>query len=72
MLVLPSCSTVKEPDPITPITPSFPVFPSPYVEDVSVVTFDDATETVTMPLWYWKAIVRYKIDVDTVEAVISQ
>ena len=71
MLVLPSCRTVKEPEP-DPITPSFPVFPSPYVEDVSVVTFDDATETVTMPLWYWKAIVRYKIDVDTVEAVISQ
>ena len=71
MLVLTSCKTVKEPEP-EPITPSFPVFPSPYVDGVSVVIFDEETGIVSMPLWYWKAIVRYKVDVDTVEAVISQ
>ena len=71
MLVLTSCKTVKDPEP-EPITPSFPEFPSPYVESVSVVTFDEETGIVSMPLWYWKAIVRYKVDVDTVAAVISQ
>lgn len=71
MLALTSCKTVKNPEP-EQVTHSFPEFPSPYVDGVSVVTFDEETEIVTMPLWYWKAIVRYKVDVDTVEAVISQ
>lgn len=71
ILVLTSCKTVKDPEPEL-VTPSFPEFPTPYVDGVSVVTFDEATGNVSMPLWYWKAIVRYKVDVDTVEAVISQ
>lgn len=70
MLVLTSCKTVKDPEP-EPITPSFPEFPSPYVDGVSVVIFDEASVNVSMPLWYWKAIVRYKVDVDTVEAIVS-
>lgn len=70
MLVLTSCQTKKEPEP-EPINPSFPEFPSPYVDGVSVVTFDESTGVVSLPLWYWKAIVRYKVDVDTVEAIVS-
>lgn len=70
MLVLTSCKTVKEPE-IELVTPSFPEFPSPYVDGVSVVTFDESTGLVSMPFWYWKAIVRYKVDVDTVEALLS-
>jgi hypothetical protein len=37
----------------------FPVFPPP-----DCVVFDDDTETVSMPLWYWQEIAEYKIDVD--------
>lgn len=72
MLVLTSCKTVKEPEKDPVITPSFPEFPSPYVDGESVVTFDEETENVSMPLWYWKAIVRYKVDVDTVESILSK
>ena len=71
MLVLTSCKTVKEQELDPVVTPSFPEFPSPYVEGVSVVIFDEETGIVSMPLWYWKAIVRYKVDVDTVEAIVS-
>lgn len=37
----------------------FPVFPPP-----DCVTYDEATDTVSMPLWYWQKIAEYKIDVD--------
>ena len=36
-----------------------PTVPNPLVNGESVVTFDDASECVSMPLWYWKKIVRY-------------
>jgi hypothetical protein len=29
------------------------------------VEYDEATDTVSMPLWYWRDIAEYKIDVDT-------
>jgi hypothetical protein len=37
----------------------FPVFPPP-----DYVTYDEATDTVSMPLWYWQQVAEYKIDVD--------
>jgi hypothetical protein len=37
----------------------FPVFPPP-----DCVKYDEATDTVSMPLWYWQKIAEYKIDVD--------
>jgi hypothetical protein len=43
----------------------FPVFPPP-----DNVTFDEATETVSMPLWYWEKVAEYKIDVDAIEEYI--
>ena len=45
----------------------FPVFPPP-----EVVTFDPATELVSMPLWYWQKIAEYKIDVDAIEIYINR
>jgi hypothetical protein len=40
---------------------TFPVFPPP-----DSVTYDEETDTVTMPLWYWKEIAEYKLDVDAI------
>lgn len=40
----------------------FPLFPDP-----EPVVLDEATETVSMPLWYWQRIAEYKIDVDALE-----
>jgi hypothetical protein len=37
----------------------FPVFPPP-----DCVEYDEATDTVSMPLWYWQQVAEYKIDVD--------
>jgi hypothetical protein len=45
---------------------TFPVFPPP-----DSVTYDEATDTVTMPLWYWQNIAEYKIDVDAIEKYIN-
>jgi hypothetical protein len=28
------------------------------------VEYDEETDTVSMPLWYWQQIAEYKIDVD--------
>jgi hypothetical protein len=39
---------------------NFPAFPPP-----DCVAYDEATDTVSMPLWYWQKIAEYKIDVDT-------
>lgn len=38
------------------------IVPDPIIDGVSVVTYDEVTDTVTMPFWYWKKIVRYVID----------
>jgi hypothetical protein len=37
----------------------FPVFPPP-----DCVEYDEVTDTVLMPLWYWQKVAEYKIDVD--------
>jgi hypothetical protein len=46
---------------------NFPVFPAP-----DSVTYDDETDTVLMPLWYWQKIAEYKIDVDAIENYMNQ
>ena len=45
----------------------FPVFPPP-----DCVTYDEETDLVSMPLWYWQKIAEYKIDVDAIENYINQ
>jgi hypothetical protein len=45
----------------------FPVFPPP-----DSVTYDEETDTVSMPLWYWQKIAEYKIDVDAIAEYISR
>jgi hypothetical protein len=37
----------------------FPVFPPP-----DSVEYDEETDAVSMPLWYWREIAEYKIGVD--------
>jgi hypothetical protein len=45
----------------------FPLFPPP-----DCVEYDDATDTVSMPLWYWQKIAEYKIDVDAARDYLSR
>lgn len=45
----------------------FPLFPDP-----EAVTFDEKTEIVSMPLWYWQKIAEYKIEVDAIEAYFDK
>lgn len=47
--------------------PAFPVFPAP-----DAVTMDEETESVSMPLWYWQEIAKYKIGVDAVEEYLKK
>jgi hypothetical protein len=46
---------------------TFPVFPPP-----DCVEYDEATDTVSMPLWYWQDIAEYKIDVDAIEEYLER
>jgi hypothetical protein len=46
---------------------SFPVFPPP-----DCVEYDEATDTVSMPLWYWQKIAEYKIDVDAARDYLNR
>ena len=55
MLVSVSCMTSQK-------TSNTAVVPDPIVNGESVVVYDESTDTVSMPLWYWKKIVRYIID----------
>ena len=45
----------------------FPLFPDP-----KPVAFDDTTETVNMPLWYWQKIAEYKIEVDAIQSYFEK
>ena len=45
----------------------FPQFPDP-----EPVAFDDTTETVSMPLWYWQKIAEYKIEVDAIQSYFEK
>ena len=43
-------------------------FPEPYdINGVLIVIYDDDTGLVSMPLWYWKKIVRFAVDAKGVE-----
>ena len=55
MLVSVSCKKKKK-------TSNTAVVPDPIVNGESVVVYDESTDTISMPLWYWKKIVRYIID----------
>ena len=46
---------------------AFPLFPDP-----ESVVFDDTTETVSMPLWYWQKIAEYKIEVDAIQSYFEK
>ena len=46
---------------------AFPFFPDP-----EPVVFDDTTETVSMPLWYWQKIAEYKIEVDAIQSYFEK
>ena len=46
---------------------AFPLFPDP-----EPVVFDDTTETVSMPLWYWQKIAEYKIEVDAIQSYFEK
>ena len=46
---------------------AFPPFPDP-----EPVVFDDTTETVSMPLWYWQKIAEYKIEVDAIQSYFEK
>lgn len=39
-------------------------FPDPFAGGKPVVVYDSQTETVSMPLWYWKQIVSYASDTE--------
>ena len=61
-LLLTSCQTLKKQK------SEAPEFPQPYdTEGNLIVTYDVTTDIVSMPLWYWKKIVRYAVDVQGVE-----
>lgn len=43
-------------------------FPEPKDENGNIVVkYDEKTDTVSMPLWYWKKIVRFAVDAKGVE-----
>jgi hypothetical protein len=52
---------------IAPDTPTFPIFPPP-----DHVAYDEETDLVTMPLWYWREIAEYKIGVDAVSDYLER
>lgn len=39
-------------------------FPNPVVDGEPVVKYDQATDTVSMPMWYWREITVYVIEVE--------
>lgn len=43
----------------------WPKFPPPVVAGQTIVTFDETSDTVSMPLWYWKDITKYAMDMET-------
>lgn len=54
-----SCQTLKKSETETAITIDFP---EPYDSDGNlIVIYNDADDTVIMPLWYWKKIVTYAV-----------
>lgn len=59
-ILLMSCQTL----PTEYINLEWTLFPDPNVEGVCVVTYNDETKKVEMPLWFWKKITEYVIDTE--------
>lgn len=57
-LALTSCTTCQKKESDTSAGVPDPIGP----DGVSVVVYDQETDQVSMPLWYWKKLVRYIID----------
>lgn len=64
LLLLTSCAGFPETNRGSVV---FPDFPSPETDGETVVCFDGESGTVTMPLWYWLAVVEYAVEVDGAE-----
>jgi len=47
---------------------NWPTWPNP----VGVVSFDESTGAVSMPLDYWLAIARYQVDVDAARKLLQE
>jgi hypothetical protein len=45
---------------------AFPVFPPP-----GCVEYNEETDTVSMPLWYWQKVAEYKIDIDAIRDYLT-
>ena len=61
-LQLASCTTTRKSAGNVP----YVVVPDPIQKDgTSAVILDEETETVSMPMWYWRKIVNYFIDTQT-------
>lgn len=61
-LLLTSCQSLKN------SAQKLPPFPEPKDENGNIIIFyDEENDTVTMPLWYWKKIVRFAVDAKGVE-----
>ena len=57
ILTILSMSCRSLPEPTSAI--ARPTVPSPIVNGESVAAYDDATDRVSVPLWYWKKLIRY-------------
>ncbi len=57
-----ACVTTHSPDICDIPAVVFPVFPAP-----EYASFDEETGLVSIPLWYWEEIAKYKISVDAIE-----
>ena len=69
MLLITSC--VTETKVVTKVVHDLPDAEFPVFPDPEPVTLDEATETVSMPLWYYTKIAEYKADVDKIEVLFE-
>lgn len=68
-LLLVSCTTVPKKT-NSELDLAFPRFPDPVQEDgTTIVVYDVESDSVSMPLWYWKKITRYVLFVDETEKI---
>ena len=64
MPALTCCQSLKNKGGVAPLGE----FPEPKDENGNIIVFyDEETDTVSMPLWYWKKIVRFAVDAKGVE-----
>lgn len=66
-VLLPSCVSKSEPVYIYRQLdlPEPPIFPAPVDEnDTVIAVYDDVSDTVTVPLWWWLNLADFKADYD--------